>query len=198
MSKPAANSALRLAAAVLGLLAGACASAGPPALRLPFEDHGACPFECCSYREWTVEEPTVFYRERDVRSPQVFTAGKGEVVTGLTGVVVTQKPGRVVIKRAVMIGGGGGEAPVPVPAGAVLDVLHYEGEGFFKVWYQGRTYIQELTFLREPEESARQETEDFRAESLPEDVWWVQVRNRDGKVGWTDQSDNFGNMDSCG
>lgn len=90
---------------MLGLLAGACASSsGPPALRLPFEDHGACPFECCTYREWTVEEPTVLYRERDVRSPQ----------------------------------------------------------------------------------------------SAPEDVWWVQVRNRDGQVGWTDRSDHFGNMDACG
>ena len=167
-------------------------------LRLPFEDPGACPFECCTYREWTVEEPTVFYRERDARSPQVFKAGQGEVVTGLTGVVVTHKPGRVVVKRAVTIGGGGGEAPVAVPAGAVLDVLHYQGEGFFKVWYQGKTYVQELPFYSEDEDPAGRETADFRAESAPEDVWWVQVRNRDGKVGWTDQNENFGNMDACG
>ena len=31
-------------------------------LSLPFRDVGACPFECCTYREWTANKPTVLLK----------------------------------------------------------------------------------------------------------------------------------------
>ena len=34
--------------------------------------------------------------------------------------------------------------------------------------------------------------------ALPEYRWWVQVKNADGRVGWTDEPENFGNKDRCG
>jgi hypothetical protein len=34
--------------------------------------------------------------------------------------------------------------------------------------------------------------------SLPEYVWWVQIRNSAGVTGWSDQPDHFSNKDACG
>ena len=34
----------------------ATAQSRPP---VPFFDRGACPFECCTYRQWSVDKPTV-------------------------------------------------------------------------------------------------------------------------------------------
>jgi len=29
-------------------------------------------------------------------------------------------------------------------------------------------------------------------------VWWVQIRNGQGRIGWTDQADRFDGTDACG
>jgi hypothetical protein len=172
------------------------ASAPQPELRLPYEDAGACPFECCTYGEWKVKEPTQLFRDRDRHSPVVFTAAAGEPVTGVTGIVVTHKPGRLMVKKEVTISDGNKES-IRVPAGAVLPVLHYEGEGTYKVWYHGKVYFTELSSA--PDAATRAEHEpELVLDGKPDDVWWVQVKNQQGQTGWTDQTDNFDGMDSCG
>ena len=47
------------------LAAAARAQTRPPR---NYEDRGACPFECCTYREWSVEEDTVLYKTRSTKS----------------------------------------------------------------------------------------------------------------------------------
>jgi hypothetical protein len=32
----------------------------------------------------------------------------------------------------------------------------------------------------------------------PQSVWWVQIRNAKGQIGWTDQPEKFGNKDAAG
>ncbi len=85
----------------LGMLASACAVRAPryelSEPPLPFEDHGACPFECCTYRGWTVETTTELRAARSLQAPVVFSVKPGENVVGLNGVVVTRKPGRAVV-----------------------------------------------------------------------------------------------------
>src|ERR671927_1199670 len=88
-----------------------------------YEDRGACPFECCTYRAWTVKEDTAFYRTRSNKSARLFGARKGERVTGLTGVVVTLEPGRAVVRRAATYGGGAAGRKVRVRPGDVLYLL---------------------------------------------------------------------------
>jgi hypothetical protein len=34
--------------------------------------------------------------------------------------------------------------------------------------------------------------------SEPVTIWWVKVKNRSGRIGWTMHDENFGNMDACG
>jgi hypothetical protein len=146
-----------------------------------YEDYGACPFECCTYRRWSVKTDTVFYRDRSDGSRPAFNVKKGEHVMGITGVVITLKPGKVVVKKAATLGSG--RSRVRVKAGDVLHLLHYQGEGFYKFWFNGRIYEAELPSDPDVE---------------PQTVWWVKVRNERGQIGWSKQDDHFDDMDACG
>lgn len=172
------------------------------AQRLPprnYEDLGACPFECCTYREWSVEVDTTLYRTRSTKSRAAFRVKKGERVTGLTGVVITLEPGRAVATGDVTISRDG-EREVKVRKGDVLYLLHPIGEGFFKTWFRGRFY--EVQPESGAEHTARPEgvarLPYLRLQSRPRTVWWMKVRNKRGQVGWTVQNKNFGEVDACG
>lgn len=145
-----------------------------------YADFGACPFECCTYRQWTVTANTVLYKNRSQGSPVAFRVKKGEKVIGLTGVVITLKPGKAVVQKAMTLGSG--NKKVQVKAGDVLYLLHYEGEGFYKFWFGGRIYEDEMSFATVSE---------------PQVVWWVKVKNRRGQIGWSKQDEHFGDMDAC-
>jgi hypothetical protein len=64
--------------------------AGPP---MPYEDVGACPGECCTYREWTSTARVSVYAERSPSAPVAFVLAPRESVRALTGVVITTRPG---------------------------------------------------------------------------------------------------------
>src|SRR5262245_64714516 len=55
----------------------------PPAV--PYEDHGGCLFECCTYRMWTVEAGTDVRRDRREDSPVAFRLHAGERVDVVAG-----------------------------------------------------------------------------------------------------------------
>jgi hypothetical protein len=84
---------------------------------------------------------------------------------------------------------------VRVKPGDILYVLHYEGEGFSKIWFRAKIYSDEIPQLSGP---GSQPSADFRVLSEPDSIWWVQVKNARGQIGWTKQTDHFGNMDACG
>jgi hypothetical protein len=171
------------------------------AQRLPprdYEDRGACPFECCTYREWSVKADTTLYKSRAKNAPAVFRVKKGERVTGLTGVVVTLVPGKAVARKPTTIGDGARKVLLKV--GDVLYLLHYEGEAVYKIWFRGRIYEETImsapvVVYADPEERAR---EPIQMLSEPRTVWWVKVRNRRGQVGWSRQPEHFDDMDACG
>ncbi len=148
---------------------------------MPYVDNGACPFECCTYRNWTVDKAT------DVRTAMrdgasiAFKLRKGEKVRGLTGAVITTQAGEVRVLKRTQIGNR------MANPGDTLYILTYEGEGYSKVWYRGRISSEE-TYDRAV----------FREIRQPKSVWWVKVRNSKGKIGWSRQPENFGNKDECG
>src|SRR3954469_2409921 len=63
--------------------------------KLPFVQKDVCPFECCTYRDWTAKQNTTLYNtwKRSGRKA-IGTVGKDEKVRASTGVVVTYRPGR--------------------------------------------------------------------------------------------------------
>ena len=148
-----------------------------------YVDKGACPFECCTYREWRVEKATLLYAKPKVGSPFVGVAKKGILVQAETGEVHT-KPGKFRVKR---------DLP-NLRKGDILWVYTYLGEGYFKIWYRGKLIEQEVGIdYRNPS------SDDWGYfEVIPDSTWWVKVRTSEGIEGWTNQPENFSNKDACG
>lgn len=168
------------------------ASDEPP---IPYVDIGACPFEGCVYREWTALAPVVARQERRTAAAVVFNVNKGERVTAITGVVVTTRPGRVLVRRRLALASS--SEILRIEPGQTLFLLTYQGEGFTKAWFQGRFYsgVNAAEFLNarceaDPDQCAGQIVE------RPQSVWWVQIRNDKGQFGWTDAPDRFDGKDA--
>jgi hypothetical protein len=164
---------------------------------VPYENVGACPFECCTYRTWTVEADTDILEERKDGAPVVFRVSRGFRVRGVTGVVVTTKPGRARVQLPTTLGTGKSRARVK--PGEPVFLLHYLGEGYWKLWIRGR--IVEDGMQDDMSECVNEAKEpvtcSVRLIEEPETVWWVKIRSK-GREGWTRQVDHFGDIDACG
>lgn len=114
-------------------------------------------------------------------SPVAFHLRKGERVRGLTGVVVTTRPGIATVVQAVE------DSTWRIAAGERVYLLTNEGEGYMRMWYKGRIFSDEAL-----------DPSKFKIEREPDAVWWVKVRNSRGKIGWSRQPENFGKKDQCG
>ena len=110
-------------------------------------------------------------------SPIAFQLRSREEVRGLTGVVITEKAGIAEVVKSTEQNG------VRLRAGDRIYLLTNLGEGFVKAWFKKRI------FQAEP-----YDTTIFKIVRDPKAVWWVKVRNSKGKIGWSRQPDNFGNM----
>jgi hypothetical protein len=159
-------------------------------LNLPYRDVGACPFECCTYQQWTATKETVLLRNLSDGSPVLFRVKKGEKVEGVTGIVITTKAG---IGKAAQNTNleyydkkKNEMRNVSIKKGESFLILTYLGEGIYKVWYKGRMLQGSLDYPH------------LKKISDPISVWWVKIKNRKGQIGWTKMTRNFDNVDSCG
>jgi hypothetical protein len=171
------------------------ASSSPP---MPHEDFGACPFEGCVYGEWGATDAVAVHASRSPTAPIVFSIRKGEWITVLTGVVVTTSPGQVRFREPIELSSRSG--PLRVEPGETLYLLTYRGEGFTQAWFKGEVYEDVdggLAFF-----NALCDTSPARCVGTivvqPQRIWWVQVRNAKGQVGWTADSNKLATKDSLG
>jgi len=185
-----------ISAAALAVVAAACGRtaerAGPP---IPFDEDGACPFQCCTYREWSVDWDTDLHTDRRDDSPVAFHAPLGDTVLALTGVVTTTKVGRATATRDVMVGA----KRLPVPAGQPIYLMRNIGGGDWKIWVNGVTdeqYIPSQGYCTGDKQSSDECA--LTVTEQPEIVWWARVRDMRGREGWTREVDHFGNIDACG
>lgn len=162
------------------LTLGGQALAQPP---LPYKDAGACPFECCTYREWIANKATVLRTKMSEGASVAFMVKKGEKVRGVTGVVITTKAGILKALKDTTVN----QAKIRIKAGEFLYLLTYTGEGFFDTWYKGKIFSDSFY-----------DNTALKLVSEPKAVWWVKIRNRRGQIGWTKLPDNFDNKDACG
>lgn len=149
--------------------------------KLPYIDKGACPFECCTYRQWDVVKPTAVRASMSDAAPISFRLNRGEKVLGMTGVVITTQPGVLRVLKNTKL------QNTSLKRGDELLLLTNLGEGFSKIWYKGRI------FEGDPYDDAIYKTIRER-----KSIWWVKVKNRKGRIGWSRQPENFGNVDQCG
>ncbi len=103
----------------------------PPAI---FVDKGACPFECCTYREWTVEKDTELFDKIDGKKI-IGKAVKGTKIQGVTGEVHT-----IPLKTKT-------------EKGHEVYLLTYQGEGFWKTWDDGivKENVELLSIKKHPQ-----------------------------------------------
>jgi hypothetical protein len=164
--------------------ASATVSGEPPLVaawraRIPLSElvrAGACPFECCMYREWVAEGDIpvrdVAAGDAPVRftiaAEQSFQADSGMLrVTGLSVVAVRDTFTAWIDDR-----------PDHFSPGDTLVLLEPIGEGAFKVWFDGRVRTTE-GFWHPPTDSARVTSIGrYQAE------WWVHATLPDGRRGW--------------
>jgi len=136
-------------------------------------DRGACPFECCTYREW-VARTGVTLLDSPNGKRVVGRVKKGQRVLALTG-EVHSVPLPVVAHHDY--------PDADVKTGDTVYVLHYVGEGYWKVWHDGKVV----------------EIDDFPDKgSKPKTTWWVKLKTPTGAIGWTVEHGNFENQDACG
>jgi hypothetical protein len=156
---------------------------------MPFYDWGACPFEGCTYRRWQAVKTVTVWTGRN-HHHVAYTVKSGEWVRGLTGVVITARPGisKVLVKMTL-----GEKSAVNISPGDVLYTLHDLGEGFDLFWFHGKTYSDQIS--GDPDPDPPPPGLQIQIISRPQYVWWTKIRNAQGQVGWTDQTERFTNMD---
>jgi hypothetical protein len=188
---------LKAFAVSVSLLTGA-AYAATPAVQPPtsLTDEGACPFECCTYREWSVKADTPLLEKPADGSKIVGKALKGTRIQGLTGTVIVTTPGQIEVLRP-HTGAFGKE----YKAGDTVWVYTERGEGYFKVWHRGEMYDEEAGFMCHDmgcwDRCVEEGTCWGQRITFPKSLWWVKVRTKEGVVGWSKSHENFGDMDAC-
>lgn len=146
-----------------------------------FEDDGACPYEGCQYGVKMVALKSVTIRsERDDSASILYSVTEGEIITVVTGVVTTYRPGRIRINKAPTVT----YSDIRLKPGDIIYTYTYLGEGLQKVWYRGKMYV-EYTVWEGAQELAKAQS-----------AWWIKVRNSSGQEGWVEKSDNFREMES--
>ena len=166
---------------------------GPP---IPFDEEGACPFQCCTYREWSVDWATDIHTDRKDDSPVAFHAALNDTVTALTGVVTTTKVGRATARRQVTVG----SKRTTVAAGAPIYLLRHLPNGDWEIWVNGVTDEQYIPAGPAYCTGDKQSSDEcaIAVVEQPETVWWAKIRDALGREGWTREVDHFGNIDACG
>jgi hypothetical protein len=163
-------------------------SSKPPVV---FVEQGACPFECCTYREWWALVPTPIYASPSSAAAPIQTLKKGERVKALTGFVRT-RAGQFVVTHD----------HGRYRTGTTIWVYSYHGEGYFLVWYARKMYVEDLNFSPYGGGTGTRCQEGsgcwghLTAEHKSE--WWIKLRLRDGRIGWTNRGSDYANTDSCG
>ncbi len=164
-------------------------------LPLPYIIEGACPFECCTYGDWSAEERIPVYSSQGDTSQLLFHLENGVTFQALTGNVVVLETGLVGVHESYELYGYYSpennsylKKPIrqPVTAGDTLLVLNYLGEGEWNVWFQGNIYQEDgmkWRFGRYPEDRPADEVPATLVKQ-PETEWWVKIETPEGKEGW--------------
>lgn len=150
-----------------------------PVAATPVQDaareFAGCPGEGgCVFRTWRAKEPLPLYGSGSTSAGKVATLRAGERVTGLSAFIRVLQPGRCVARRAAAVGSRG---ETRIPAGTELPLYYFEGEGWMRVGFQGRTISIS--------------GDNFDCHAQPMEQVWVQVRTSSGITGWSPDRDKF-------
>lgn len=167
--------------------------ARPP---IPYRAKGACPFECCTYRDWTTRS-AVQLVESIGSNTIVAEIPEGTRVAGVTGEVwVEPEPYAVLTDNGAL------------KAGDVIFFLDNMGEGQVNYWYNGSLnpplelgdglhgYTYENCSANNVIAGACS-LRKLQPEKTFMNEWWVKIRTSAGKEGWVLNKGQFANTDAC-
>jgi hypothetical protein len=164
----------------------------------PYVADGACPFECCTYRVWWPNRPVQLV-DRPGSTHIVATVRKGEHVKALTGEVILH-PVRYTLTGAANVEPAFDRwhsqalpRDVEIPAGSTVWLLDNLGEGYVSVWWEGGVYSYGIA----DDAPFRTEATRLLKQADSPSVWWVRIRTRSGRIGWTAETAAFENTDAC-
>jgi hypothetical protein len=145
---------------------------------LPFYDWKACPFEGCSYRQWTARKRIVVYNTWKQDGQPVAQLSIGDSVLGVTGLVITFRPGVIRLDRDL--------PEHNLKRGETILTYTYRGEGFSAVWFKGRYYSEfDISFAKWPDGSGCGGAHcAVTYVDLGKKVWWARVKLKSGLSGW--------------
>jgi hypothetical protein len=111
-------------------------------------------------------------------------------VTGISGVVITYKPGVIRLND---------DLPQDhLRRGDMILTYTYRGEGFSAAWFKGRFYREfDITFAKWPDRGGCLGNDCAgNYLDLGEKVWWSKVKLESGVVGWVNMNEaQFGGVD---
>lgn len=150
---------------------------------------GACPFECCVYRDWNATGAIPVVAEERGTAPPVFTINAGETFRADSGNVHVTSIALVPVTDSV------GDPPYwSFGPGDTVVVLDYIGEGFYNVWHDGNV-VEVPTFWTDGPIAPGDGSIGKHATE-----WWVHITMADGRTGWirADTAPQITGADACG
>jgi hypothetical protein len=149
---------------------------------LPFFDWNACPFEGCSYRQWTARKAVAVYDTWKQNRQRVAVLPKGDSVLGVRGVVITYRPGVIRLDRDI--------PDYELKRGEAILTYAYRGEGYSAVWFKGRYYSEfDISFAKWPDGQGCGGAHCAATYvDLGRKVWWAEVKLRSGRLGWVNMA----------
>jgi hypothetical protein len=149
-----------------------------PAPTLPFFDWNACPFEGCTYGRWTALASVDVFDTWKPNRKRVATLLSKNVVTGVSGVVITYKTGVIRVNKDIPQDG--------LRRGDTILTYTYRGEGLSAVWFKGRFYREyDITFAKWPDGTGCLRTDCAGTYvDLGKKSWWAKVKIGTGIMGW--------------
>ena len=163
---------------------------------------GACPFECCVYRDWVADSQVVVRAQPDSAAAVVATIPAGGRFEADTGFVRVTSAQLVIVTDTVeayrVTGRPDGGSPDSLAPGDTVLVLDYQGEGHYLLTDGTATYSAGQFWPGaddwQPYGGAKGTTLGRHAAQ-----WWAHVTTSDGTEGWIDAyASDLGNVDACG
>lgn len=142
---------------------------------VPYIQRNICPFECCQYGEWIVKTALSVYKKEGDTSAIVFKIKPGEKVTALRGNVHIVKLGILVVKKPFNLKNK--SSKTIFTKGDKFYVLSYGGEGYYDLWHKGKGLDIDLN-------DSDQIWANSELVQPPRMIWWVLIKNNEGKQGW--------------
>jgi hypothetical protein len=157
-----------------------------PCPELPRFVWNACPFEGCTYREWTAAEAVPVYDTWKGTRQQIAQLAVRGKVFAITGVVITKKPGVIRVDEDM--------PERKLKKGDIILTYTYHGEGDSEACFQGRYYPHfDIRFSKSADGSSYVYVDPGKKE------WWAKVRLKSGRTGWVDMNRyKFSNVDRYG